>query len=139
MKGVRDRVNELLTVVRSASEFAGPWRNKRLAHKDLEHALATSETPLPGVSRASIEGALAAIRELMDAVQVYYEDTSTAYADVVLGSGDGNGLARVVQAGLDAEHERRERLQAELAAMGGPQAEQALSPDASELAHNGEE
>ncbi len=103
------KVAGLLETVKDKCSFVKPWRHKRLAHRDLDHALATAKDPLPGISRADIEAALHAVRELLDAIQLYYEDTSTAYEHVSLPAGDGRGLLVYLKEGVAAEAVRRER------------------------------
>lgn len=115
--GLRTDTETLLENARATCAFAVRWRHKQLAHKDLQHALATAADPLPGISRADIEAALQAIRNLMNRIDFHYNDAHHAYEHIVLGPGDGDGLAYIVNLGLDAETERRERVLAELAAV----------------------
>lgn len=69
--------NELRGLLETAlqlSEFAREWRNKHIAHRDLEHALTTHASPLPGVSRAQLEEVLRGFRAVMNRVHLAYLD-----------------------------------------------------------------
>jgi hypothetical protein len=45
------------------------WRNKRLAHLDLDAAMRSSSNPMPGISRSMIEQALESVRKYMNAIE----------------------------------------------------------------------
>jgi hypothetical protein len=87
-------------------------RNKRVAHRDLTHALGLEEEPLPGISREDVEAALAALREAMNAVDRRFRRNTTMYENVIVPySSDGNRLLKVLRKGLAAEdREREERI-----------------------------
>ena len=55
------------------------WRNKRIAHSDMTTALKLSDEPLPGISRASIEEALEAVRKFMNRANNHFFDSETLY------------------------------------------------------------
>lgn len=79
-------------------------RNKRVAHRDLTHALGLEKEPLPGISRENIETALAFLRMAMDAVELHFTQSQTEYEDVIVPySSDGNRLLKVLREGLAAE------------------------------------
>jgi len=88
------------------------WRNKRLAHRDLDMALATAGDPLPGISRADVEAALTASRALLNKLEGYYWDSEVHYQMVLTNLGDATSLVHYLSKGLKAERVWRERLQA---------------------------
>ena len=88
------------------------WRNKRLAHRDLAVALATAGDPLAGISRADVEVALAALRDLLNKLEGYYWDSEVDYQMVLTNLGDADSLVHCLSKGLKAERAWRERLQA---------------------------
>lgn len=88
------------------------WRNKRLAHRDLAVALATAEDPLPGISRADVEAALAALRAVLKKLEGHYLDAEVDYQEVLTNLGDADSLVHYLSKGLNAERAWRERLQA---------------------------
>jgi len=65
-------------------------RNRQLAHDDLALALATADDPLEGISRADIETALRAIREVLNYVQLHFLGSTTGYEYVLTAPGDGD-------------------------------------------------
>jgi hypothetical protein len=68
-----------LAEIRRLCEPFRDWRNRRIAHSDLPTALKVDTEPLPGISRASIEEALAAIRKFMNRINAFFFDSETAY------------------------------------------------------------
>ena len=72
-------LRKLVEDARSQSQFAREWRNKRIAHKDLSQAIDDKATPLPGVSRANIEQALASFRGILNRLHASYLGGEVAY------------------------------------------------------------
>ncbi len=106
---------ELTVLVKAALDACSTpraWRNKRLAHRDLDVALATVGDPLEGISRAAIEAGLAAFRTLLNRLERYYWDSETYYHMVITNIGDADSLVYYLSKGLKAERSWRERLQA---------------------------
>ncbi|HQN64990.1 MAG TPA: hypothetical protein PLR90_02485 [Methylophilus sp.] len=66
-------------------------RNKWIAHSDLATKLAARATPLSGPSRTEIEVALAALRGVMNCVELHYTDSQTAYEQFIMDE-DGEHL-----------------------------------------------
>jgi hypothetical protein len=66
-------------------------RNKWIAHSDLATKLAARATPLSGPSRTEIETALAALRAVMNCVELHYTESQTAYEHFVMNA-DGDHL-----------------------------------------------
>jgi len=60
------KVRKLVHVARARSEFAREWRNRHIAHRNLELALHAKVQPLPDASRQDVEQALASIREVLN-------------------------------------------------------------------------
>jgi hypothetical protein len=86
----RSRVDALL------QPFAD-WRNKRVAHNDLPRMQARwqGNPRTPGPSYATIDEALARVRECLNIVDQHYNDATTAYEAVTLFPGlDGDALIR---------------------------------------------
>lgn len=76
-------------------------RNKRVAHNDLVVALDGDDSPLPGVSRADIEQALVHARDLMNKVELYFNDSQTLYEEIILPlTNDGRSVLIWLQKGL---------------------------------------
>ncbi len=112
---LRTEVDVLLAVALDASAFARAWRNRRLAHRDLVHAIEPDGEPLAGISRAMIEESLAAIRALMNKLELHYLDATTAYDFFLVGPGDADSLVRLLHRACVDERARRDRIRSRTA------------------------
>lgn len=74
-------------------------RNKWIAHFDLETMLQSKVKPLEGPSRAEIETALAALRDVMNCVELHYTESQTAYEHFIMNN-DGEYLISTLKQGL---------------------------------------
>lgn len=99
----------LLDSAKQASEFCRDWRNRRLAHRDLDLALGGSAFALKPGSREKVGKALAALADILDAISRQYLNSATMF-DMGANIGGGESLLRVINDGLKAEESRRERL-----------------------------
>ncbi len=87
------------------------WRNRRIAHKDLNLALKEVAEPLKPASRKKVSAALDAISEVMNAIAIHYMDTTIMFEGIP--SPDGaEALLYVIDDGLQAEKHRKDRLKA---------------------------
>lgn len=91
-----------------ACEFARDWRNRRLAHRDLDLALGQSVQPLAPASRAAVKASLAALEELLNAVSLHYLDSTTLF-HLGPGGDDAVSLLYLLRDGLRSRDERLER------------------------------
>jgi len=104
---VRHLVSEARRV---AFGFVVPWRDRQIAHLDIDLALEVSD-PLPGVTQTQIAAALQAIRAVMNRVEWHYWKSVTKYEDAIYGVGrDGDQLIYVLKQGLRAHSERIRRI-----------------------------
>jgi len=103
-------LRRLIEAAISACEKLRIWRNRRLAHRDLSLALATSSDPLPGISRADVEAALAAVRAVVLRLESHYWNSETQYAQFVSSGGDANSLITFLQSGIQARKLQFQRL-----------------------------
>lgn len=88
---VADSMNDPLAAFDTACEKVRFRRNKWLAHSDLPTLLSARAAPLLGPSREEIETTLAALRQVMHAVERKYTDSRTAYEHFVMNE-DGEHL-----------------------------------------------
>jgi hypothetical protein len=103
-------LDELIAARAPAWAFVGPWRNKRLAHRDLETALERRATSLPPITRADVEGALAAIRDTLNFIQKRYFQSEVLYK--LREPRDADALVHLLTIGLREDNARLERLRA---------------------------
>lgn len=93
-------VGALVDAALAACESARVWRNRRIAHRDLGLALATSSDPLPGISRANVESALAAIRAVLNRLEAHFWNSETAYEHVITPGGEADALVHCLCAAV---------------------------------------
>jgi hypothetical protein len=70
-----------------AAEFAREHRNKRIAHQDHDYLSNRSSDPLSGISRALVEKMLAALRGVLNRLDLHFRDSTVMYEDFVDESG----------------------------------------------------
>ena len=109
---LKEKVIALIEVSVEKADFCRDWRNRRIAHKDLGLALSTGAKPLKPASRVKIKEALSSIADVMNAISSHYMDSTTMYEGVGGPSGGAVSLLYVLDDGLRAEEERKERRKA---------------------------
>lgn len=83
--GLKSKIFELSEIAVSVGRFARSHRNKRLAHQDIDYL--TGIEPLAGVNRKLIGDALRSIREVMNAINLHFFDSSTFYEETQISGG----------------------------------------------------
>lgn len=92
-----------------ATEFARDWRNRKLAHRDLQLALGGRAQTLAPASRADVKAALKAVADVLNATSAHYLDSTTGFHLGASGT-DALGLLHIIRDGLRCEDLRMERL-----------------------------
>lgn len=96
-----------------ASEFCRDWRNRHLAHRNLDLALKRGAEPLKSASRIKVKEALSGLSEVLNVLTRHYFDATTIFdIDVRAGGGPGGAMSLLyfVDMGMEAERSREERL-----------------------------
>ncbi len=106
---VGSRVESLGSAALDACEFARDWRNRRLAHRDLDIALGQSVQPLAAASRQSVKAALNALDEMLNSVSGHYLGSTTMF-DLGPSGEDAVSLLYLLREGLKSREERRARV-----------------------------
>jgi hypothetical protein len=101
------RVQLLVDEALSASVFARDWRNRRIAHADLDLALWTGAEPLHPASRASVVHALQALENVLNGVAKQFLDSESYFH---AGDSQADAVLYVLNDGLHAASARRDRL-----------------------------
>ncbi len=104
------KVEELVKVALVKSDFCRDWRNRRIAHRDLNLALDEGIEPLQPASRATVREALDALSDVLNAVTQHFEDSTTSFEGVGNRRG-AHSLLFVIDDGLRMEKERRHRFE----------------------------
>lgn len=102
-------VSSLIEEALKATEFCRDWRNRRIAHRDLNLTLAQGAEPLKLASRRNITDALVSIANVLNAMTQHYTDSTTMF-DTGTISGGAISLLYVIDGGLNAEKRRREKI-----------------------------
>jgi len=84
---LRSEIQALCDKALASAAFAREHRNKRIAHQDHDYLSKRGSNPLNGVSRASMEEMLAALRSVLNRLNNYFRDSTIMYEDFVDESG----------------------------------------------------
>jgi len=108
-KSKLEKVNELIANAETFVSFARDWRNRQIAHRDLDLALNTSIKSLPEVNKEDIDNSLKAIKDVFNYFHHTYFNT-TFYYDMGSYTGDAGNLLHYLQAGWTSEQKKFERM-----------------------------
>jgi hypothetical protein len=106
---VRGEIEELVSETVVRSDFCRDWRNRHLAHRDLQLALARGAEPLKAGSRSSVREVLQSLSATLNALAKHYLDSTTMF-DFETCAGGALSLLHVIDDGIRADDERRARL-----------------------------
>jgi hypothetical protein len=100
----------LETLIREGASIWKPirtWRNKQLAHLDLDVALERRAEPLPLVQRTDVDSALAALTDIIHAIDKRLQPDADTRYDVVGRWGGADALLSVLREASEASRHRR--------------------------------
>ena len=106
---LREKVSELVDVAVEKADFCRDWRNRHIAHKDLHLALDSSVAPLKSASRKKVKESLQSISDVLNEISKYFMGSITMFEGIICPD-DATSLLHIIDDGLRAEKERRERL-----------------------------
>lgn len=110
---LKERVSVAVTKALSASEFCRDWRNRHLAHRDLNLALKRGAEPLLTASRQKVNEALTSLSDVLNVVSLKYMGATTLFdIDLRVGGGPGGAMSLLhcIDMGVEAEQVKRDRL-----------------------------
>jgi hypothetical protein len=99
----------LVETAMNKTTFCRDWRNRRIAHSDLDLAMNKSATPLKPASRKQVTEALSAIADVLNKVDECYTNSKTHFKGGNI-TGNAESLLHVLDDGLRAQAEREERI-----------------------------
>ena len=102
------RVAALVESAKAEAGFVRDWRNRHLAHRDLQLALGSGAQPLSTVSDDQMERALAALRSVMNEIQLHYWNSTTEY-EFFVAPNDAESLTYYLSEAVKAERKQQER------------------------------
>jgi hypothetical protein len=95
----------------AVTAFARDWRNRRIAHRDLDLAMGTSATPLPDVPLKEVNDALGSFEAVLNALAGHFFKSETRFGLAAIHNGALH-LLYLMDDGLTAQKERDERVKA---------------------------
>jgi hypothetical protein len=107
-KKLKEEVKKQCDAAVTAAKFALDWRNRRIAHRDLDLALGGSATPLPSVTLKQVNDALASFEAILNAIS----KTESRFGMVVRHNKGALNLIYLLDDGLIAQKERQDRIKA---------------------------
>jgi len=108
---VRVDAERMLVDVVDSSAFAMDWRNRHIAHRDLDLSLGRQAQPLTPATKHAVDVALDALAALLNRIADHYLNSTTAYRSSPM-SWDAESLLYVLRDGLKREEIRTARLEA---------------------------
>jgi hypothetical protein len=106
----KQAVTALIDLAVSQASFCRDWRNRHIAHRDLDLALNKAAAPLEFASRHRVSEALSAITKALNYLEGHYADSET-YFEGGPRIGNAVDLLHVVDDGLRAQQARSVRLE----------------------------
>lgn len=104
----RKELQHRVAAALAATSFARDWRNRRIAHRDLAHAIDPEVEPLAAASRQAVETALSSLRDVFRFLSDRLRNTDVRFeTDHV---GDAVALLHVLRDGLTVRDEREQAL-----------------------------
>jgi hypothetical protein len=107
---LRPRVAALLKDVNKRCRFAQGWRHRLIAHRDLQTALKPKARRLPEASRTKVNIAIAAIADLLNAVEAHYCRGATTVYGMLDPPDAAEAMLYVLRDGLEVAAARRMRI-----------------------------
>lgn len=107
---LKEEIDTLIADALKLTEFCRDWRNRRIAHRDLNLALGQPTTPLAEGSRLHVKSAVKAIADVLNVLERHYCNSETAY-DLDGPLGGAISLLYVLDDGARAEDARQKRLE----------------------------
>lgn len=102
---LKARLSELIDLAVKKADFSRDWRNRHIAHQDLDLALSNGAQPLKSASRAKVKEALSSVTDVLNELSTHYMDSTTLF-ERISGSGGAVSLLHVLEDGLRADKKR---------------------------------
>jgi hypothetical protein len=104
---IRDEITKLVGEAKAAGAFAVDWRNRHLAHRDLDLALGKPAKILEDATREKVEASFSALRNVLKSIEHEYCDAVTAYYSPTPWGAES--LLHILRDGLLREKDRHAR------------------------------
>ena len=100
--GKKAELDELVNTAKSKAEFCRDWRNRHIAHRDLDLLMNGSAKPLKTASGIQVRDGLDAIESVLNEVHLHYMGGSLAFSRNIGEAGNALSLLRLLHDGLRA-------------------------------------
>ncbi len=108
---LKKEIEHLVQDALEKAAFCKDWRNRKIAHNDLNLILKEGAKPLKSASRAKTKEVLKSISLVLNTVSQHYLESETMFDMESEPSGGAVSLLYVIDDGLKAAAERKERRQ----------------------------
>jgi hypothetical protein len=98
----RANLDGLIGTVMNKTKFCRDWRNRHIAHRDLNLLVNESAKPLERASGIQVEDALSAIGNVISEVHLHYMDSWLIFSRNASGAGTALSLLQLLRSGLRA-------------------------------------
>lgn len=106
---VKQRLSNLPATIKGHCGKMRVHRNRRVAHADLETKLKRSNGLLPGIGIAYVDAALKSIADLLNAVELYYDDNERPYHNGTYSSEGASALIDFIRRANELEKDYNNR------------------------------
>jgi hypothetical protein len=113
-QALAQEVRDLVAVAVSSCGFAKDWRNRRLAHNDLDLKLNQAAAPLAPANRRGVRDALDSIGQVLGRIHRYYYPKSEIVFSPLGTPGGADALIVYLQHAVQAEEQRNEQRRRQL-------------------------
>lgn len=108
---VRSKIEALCLEATDKTKLARDWRNRHIAHRDLDLALGTTAIPLPAVEIKQVNDALDCFTSILNSIAGPYLDSETSFKHSIRIQG-AIELLYLIDAGHTLQDQHRKRLDA---------------------------
>jgi AbiU2 len=102
---INDELTRLVEEAKGAAGFCRDWRNRSIAHRDLQLALSKDADPLPDATIEKVKTAILGLAAILNLLTQYYLNSTTLFEFDGIPGGAAS-LLKVVQDGLKLKTER---------------------------------
>jgi hypothetical protein len=110
-ESIRVTVSEQISNAIEKASFCRDWRNRHIAHRDLNLAMDEHAESLKQASRAKVIESLESISKVLNVISEFYMKSIVVF-DSIAGPGGALDLLYVLDAGIRADTDRRKRIEA---------------------------
>lgn len=108
---VKSKIEALCLEATDKTKFARDWRNRHIAHRDLDLALGATANPLPAVEVKQVNDALDCFTGILNSIAGPYLDSETSFKHSIRIRG-AIELLYLIDAGHELQAQHRKRLEA---------------------------